>query len=236
MQMKIIEQNIGSNTVNSVSARDIHEYLGVKTKFADWIKRAIQKYDFIKNEDFAVLKNGNGSNAFIDYIVTLDMAKELAMIENNPKGKETRKYFIEVEKSKNRPLTYEETMQNALILADKRVKALEYQIQEDKPMTDFGRAISSTEATITVGVFAKSIESELKVKFGRNTCFKWLRENGYLTKKNEPYQRFIEQGLFKVSQHLRQNFNYSNIDTQTYITGKGQKYLFEKIKATFIPN
>ena len=63
--------------VNSVNSREIYEYLEVGTKYADWIKRAIDKYDFVDGEDFIVLKNGNGTNAFIDYIVTMDMAKEL---------------------------------------------------------------------------------------------------------------------------------------------------------------
>ena len=96
--IKITKNELNGTEINSVNAREIHEYLKVKTKFADWIKRAIEKYDFIENQDYAILKNGNGNNAYIDYIVTLDMAKELAMLENNPKGKETRKYFIEFEK------------------------------------------------------------------------------------------------------------------------------------------
>ena len=92
--IKIEKSIINGTEINSVNAREIHEYLKVKTKFADWIKRAIEKYDFIENQDYAILKNGNGNNAFIDYLVSIDMAKELAMLENNPKGKETRKYFI----------------------------------------------------------------------------------------------------------------------------------------------
>lgn len=96
--IKINQTSINGADVNSVNAREIHTYLEVKTKFADWIKRAIEKYDFVQDEDYSILKNGNGNNAFIDYIVTLDMAKELCMLENNPKGKETRKYFITFEK------------------------------------------------------------------------------------------------------------------------------------------
>jgi len=93
---------IGAEEVNSVNARDIHNYLGVKTKFADWIQRAIKKYDFVEGEDYLVLKNEKQVNNQIrvskEYIVTLDMAKELSMLENNKKGKETRKYFIQMEK------------------------------------------------------------------------------------------------------------------------------------------
>jgi anti-repressor protein len=230
MNIQIIETYFNGVNINSVNARQMHEYLKVKTKFADWIKRAIEKYDFIENQDFTILKNGNGANAFIDYIVTLDMGKELAMLENNEKGKETRKYFIDIEKQKARPLTYEETMQQALLLADQRVKALEHKIIVEKPLTDFGRAISQSNTTITVGDFAKSIEKELNIDFGRNKCFKWLRENDYLMNNNQPYQKWINQGLFQVSQHFRTNANYSKIDIVTLVTGKGQEYLFNKMQ------
>ena len=107
------------------------------------------------------------------------------------------------------------------------------QIEEDKPLTDFGRAISQSSASIGVGVFAKTIEKELKIKFGRNKCFEWLRDNNFLmsqdSNKNIPYQRWIEQGLFEVVQGLRQNSTFQKIDTTTLITGKGQQYLFNKI-------
>ena len=94
--IQITKNTINGAEINSANARDIHSYLEVNTKFADWIKRAIDKYDFIENQDYAILKNGNGNNAYIDYIVTLEMGKELAMLENNPKGKEIRKQFIDL--------------------------------------------------------------------------------------------------------------------------------------------
>jgi len=91
---------IGEEVVNSVNAREIHEFLEVNSKFADWIKRAIEKYGFEEENDFSILRigNPNGGIAIKNYIVTLDMAKELCMVENNPKGREARRYFIECEK------------------------------------------------------------------------------------------------------------------------------------------
>jgi len=106
----ILDNKIGTE-LNSVNSRDIYKYLQVATKYADWIKRAIDKYEFVENEDFTILKNGNGSNAFLDYIVTLDMAKELCMVSNTPNGKETRKYFISIEKQAQKPLTVIEQIQ-----------------------------------------------------------------------------------------------------------------------------
>ena len=96
--VQIIKQVLDGAEVNSVNSRDLHDDLEVKTDYSKWIKRAIDKYDFIENEDYAVVKNGDGNNAFIDYIVKLDVAKELCMVSNTDKGKETRKYFIKVEK------------------------------------------------------------------------------------------------------------------------------------------
>lgn len=139
----------------------------------------------------------------------------------------------ELENKQHKPLTYEETMQNALMLADQRVKQLENKIIEDKPLTDFGRVISNSDALVNISAFAKTVEKDIPISFGRNTCFKWLRENGYLTMKNEPKQRYIEQGLFETSQHHRTNGNFSKIDIVALVTGKGQKYLYDKIIADY---
>lgn len=105
----ITKNEIGNAELNSVNAREIHSYLEVKTKFSMWIQRAISKYDFKENIDYliAIPKNGNGGKfENIEYIVTMDMAKELAMLENNPKGKETRKYFINCEKELQKSSPY----------------------------------------------------------------------------------------------------------------------------------
>lgn len=132
MNIQITKSIINNTEINSVNAREIHEFLEVKTKFADWIKRAIEKYDFVENQDFSILKNGNGSNAFIDYIVTLEMGKELAMLENNPKGKEIRKEFIDFEvkgktliNQQSQEIQILQGMLNTISKMDNRVTELE---------------------------------------------------------------------------------------------------------------
>lgn len=105
----ITKNEIGNAELNSANARDIHSYLEVKTRFNDWINRAISKYDFKENIDFTILKNEYAEKwefSPTEYIVTMDMAKELAMLENNPKGKETRKYFINCEKELQKSSPY----------------------------------------------------------------------------------------------------------------------------------
>lgn len=93
---------IGGETVNAVNARELWQYLESSRQFGDWIKSRIEKYGFIDGVDFAVHKIVNGDNAGkfapTEYIISLDMAKELAMVENNVKGRAARQYFIEVEK------------------------------------------------------------------------------------------------------------------------------------------
>jgi len=103
--IKIEKDESGIQTVN---ARDLHEFLGVKTKFNDWLIPRIVKYQFLENIDFVaiteikVTAQGNHSE-YKEYHISLDMAKELSMVENTAKGKEARKYFIMKEKQANSP-------------------------------------------------------------------------------------------------------------------------------------
>ena len=92
-------QTINGNAIETVSARELHTFLEVNTKFADWIKNRINEYDFVENQDFLTFtKNLVNGGRSIEYYITLDMAKELSMVERNDKGKQARRYFIECEK------------------------------------------------------------------------------------------------------------------------------------------
>lgn len=85
-----------------VNARDLHAFLESKQEFANWIKSRIKDYGFIENQDFTsfdnFVKREKGGSVRKEYAITLDMAKELSMLERNQKGRDARKYFIEVEK------------------------------------------------------------------------------------------------------------------------------------------
>lgn len=99
-----ISENNGNKVV---SARELHAFLEVETRFGDWIARRIDEYDFTENEDFEVLlkneKNPQGGRPAVEYAISLDMAKELAMVEKNDKGKQARRYFIAIEKKATQP-------------------------------------------------------------------------------------------------------------------------------------
>lgn len=98
-QIEISEKTFNNEKINTVNARELHKQLQVVTKFAEWIKNRIKKYGFIENQDFVTvskfLENGGRS---IEYFITIDMAKELCMVENNEQGRIARQYFIEKEK------------------------------------------------------------------------------------------------------------------------------------------
>lgn len=112
---------IANQTTLLVNARELHERLQVSTKFQDWIKRRISDYEFTPNLDFIeVLKFENVETGFFgtrqkeikDYHLTLDMAKELCMLERSELGRQARRYFIEQEKEAKRLAE-----QNAKLLA-----------------------------------------------------------------------------------------------------------------------
>ena len=112
-EMKVLEKSIvpiyekncidGSNFHEQVvNARELWKALGSKQEYANWIKSRISSYGFQENEDYIsfdeVIKRANGATTRKEYIITLDTAKEIAMVENNEKGREVRRYFIEAEK------------------------------------------------------------------------------------------------------------------------------------------
>lgn len=105
--IKVTSKVIGSEEINAVDARELWIFLESKREFATWIKTKIERYKFVDGEDYALDKNvGNVNQADswpirkqrIDYSISIDMAKELAMVENNKKGRDARKYFIRCEK------------------------------------------------------------------------------------------------------------------------------------------
>lgn len=95
---------INQEEIKLVNAQLLHSFLEVETRFNDWINRRIEEYQFIENTDFILItqkrvtKGRGGDRRSKDYHLTLDMAKELAMIERTDKGRQARKYFIECEK------------------------------------------------------------------------------------------------------------------------------------------
>lgn len=91
----------------AVNARELHQFLESKQDFSTWIKSRVEKYEFVEGQDFCsfhkIVERETGATTRIEYALTIDMAKELSMVENNEKGRMARKYFIECEKIANTP-------------------------------------------------------------------------------------------------------------------------------------
>jgi phage anti-repressor protein len=101
----IYENKDGDRLIN---AREMHTYLESGWKFTDWIQERIEKYGFLEGEDFfRISGKSTGGRPAIEYFINIDMAKELAMVENNEKGREVRKYFIACEKAYKASVTPE---------------------------------------------------------------------------------------------------------------------------------
>lgn len=180
---ELINVTLNENHEPVVSGRQLHEALGVKTAYKDWFPR-MTEYGFTEGEDFNPLKieqvrqegTRKVKRQIEDHVLKLDMAKEIAMIQRTEKGKEVRKYFIQVEKDFNSP---EKIMARALLMADKKVHKLEAQIEADRPKVLFADAVSASKSSCLIGELAKILKQN-GIDIGQNKLFQWLRSNGYL--------------------------------------------------------
>ena len=217
-----------------VSGRQLHEALGVKTRYNDWFNR-MTEYGFIENQDYLaitqkrVTAQGNSTNQ-VDHIIKLDMAKEIAMIQRTERGKQVRQYFIQVEKDFNSP---EKIMARALLMADQKVHKLEAQIEADRPKVLFAEAVSASHTSILVGELAKLLKQN-GVDIGATRLFSWLRAHGYLIKRNGrdwnmPTQKSVEMGLIRVKEtSITHADGHITVSKTPLVTGKGQQYFINK--------
>lgn len=113
--IKTAEISMNGDRITAVNARDLWKFLESKRQFANWIKERIENYGFVEGKDFLtnLLKSDFGRPT-TEYIVSLDMAKELAMVENNERGRQARQYFIEIEKRYRQTAVTAESIMAAL--------------------------------------------------------------------------------------------------------------------------
>lgn len=219
----------------TLSARELHKELNIAGRFSRWFEQ-MSEYGFEENVDFTSVQNctvvNNGATRELqDYQITLDMAKEIAMLQRNEKGKEIRRKLIELEKAWNSP---EKVMARALDIAHKTIANLQIENEEMKPKALFADTVAASDSSILVGQEAKLI-SQSGCKMGQNRFFAWLRENGYLCSKGENYnmptQKSREMDLIEIKIRTVTNPDGSVRETKTpVITGKGQIYFINKFK------
>lgn len=227
----------------TVSARDLHEGLEIKTAFKDWFPRMAEygfslgaDYNPLKNEQVRMEGNREVKRDIMDYQISVDMAKQICMIQRSEKGKQYRQYFIDLEKAWNTP---EQVMARALKLADRTIDTLKEEkkklIEENekmKPKAIFADAVSASTSSILIGDLAKLLRQN-GVDTGQKRLFEQLRNEGYLMKtgssRNMPKQKYVENGFFQIKETVISNPDGSvRMTKTTKVTGKGQQHFLNK--------
>lgn len=226
----ITAASIGGDKQQGVNARDLHAFLEVKTAFKDWIARRIEDFDFKEDSDFcSFLSESSGGRPSKEYVLTLNMAKELSMVERNEKGKQARQYFIQCEKQLKVaqqqfaiPQTYAEALRLA---ADKEEEnqRLKVKIEEDEPKVEFADGVIATGKCLCLREAIKTCGAKPKKGFD------WLRLNGFIYKQsNQATQKSIDMGLMVV--RFANIPHVEGVEQKPYahVTGKGLVYFRKK--------
>lgn len=230
--------NVNFDT-QTVSARELHEQLHIGTKFTTWFER-MKEYGFTEGNEFFP-KMGetseSGGRPSVDYDISVDMAKQICMIQRTPEGKQCRQYLLDLEKAWNTP---EQVMARALKIANRTIDSLKEhntKLIEDcermKPKEIFADAVSASKTSILIGDLAKLI-CQNGCQIGQKRLFEWMRANGYLILRkgsdyNMPTQRSMEMGLFEIKESTHLNGDGMNVISKTpKVTGKGQQYFINK--------
>lgn len=222
----------------TVSARDLHSGLAINTRFNDWFSR-MTEYGFESGKDFyskMSKTSETGGRPAVDYQISVDMAKQICMIQRSEKGKQYRQYFIDLEKAWNTP---EQVMARALKLADKTIDTLKEEnkkLIEDnermRPKEIFADAVKASDSSILIGDLAKILRQN-GVDTGQKRLFEQLRNEGYLMKtgssRNMPKQKYVANGFFQIKETVISNPDGSvRMTKTTKVTGKGQQYFLNK--------
>lgn len=251
-----IRQTDGGERV--VSARELHENLQVKTQFTLWFERLLE-YGFVENKDFSLVNRKritnnpkNSSATFCDFAITLDMAKEVCMIQRTERGKKFREYFIQCEKQlmeqnalsapsyqiedpiarAEKWIAEQREAQRAIIEKDATISQQQRQLESQAPKVVFADAVTASDKSILVSELAK-ILTQNGFPIGQNRLYELLRRDGYLCHRgacyNQPTQRAMELGLFELKQTAITKPNGSiQTVTTTKVSGKGSVYFINR--------
>lgn len=224
----------------TVSARELHEKLNIGTRFNDWFPR-MTEYGFVEGTDFysKMSKTENCGRPSTDYEISVDMAKQICMIQRTPEGKECRQYLIDLEKAWNTP---EQVFARALKMADQTISSLKDRcnflggqvveqqkvIEELQPKASYYDMILQCKDLIATTVIAKDYGMSAK-KFNA-----MLHDMGIQFKQGDTwvlYSKYQGNGYLKAKTH-----NYADSDgvqhskEHSYWTQKGRLFLYELLK------
>lgn len=211
MKNELMAVVVNENMEQVVSGRELHSKLEIGTPFKKWIDRMCE-YGFVENIDFVTvgqkcpIANG-GFQEQKEYILTLEMAKQICMLQRNEVGMKFRKYFIEIEKAWNDP---SQVMARALHIAHKsiedckdEIKQLQYKVEEDRPKVELVDSVLEADNYFD----ARQLANMLNVKgVGRNKLLEFLREKEILDCGNNPYRRFVDEGYCKQVMTGKSNY------------------------------
>lgn len=220
-----------------VSARELHKGLGLKKKFTDWVKQNFKGFeegqDYTTSPKGHLVKSGNGTvRAYDDYLLTIDMAKELCMMSKTEKGKEVRKYFIQVEKNWNSP---EMVMHRALEFSNARIKQLKLenknlsiQLEESNKKADYLDVILGTPDALAIsqiaadyGYGAVSFNRLLhKVGIQHRVNGQWILYRAYMGKNYVTTKPFV----------YKDHKGNDRTSLSTYWTQAGRKLIYDVLK------
>ena len=231
------ESKIDQQLVQTVDARELHEFLESKQDFSTWIKNRIKHYNFQENQDFICFhKKMEANNAtLIEYHLTLEMAKELSMVERNEKGRQARQYFIECERQAKNPdlstvLSDPQHLRGLLSNYTEKVIELEQKVEILEPKAKALDHLTRADGTMCITDAAKALEVRPK------DLFAYMLQNSWVYRRQGggsliPYQDKIQRGLLDCSTTtVYRSDGTEKITTQTRVTPKGLALLEQNYK------
>ena len=221
-----ISENNGKRAVN---ARGLHAFLESKRDFSTWIKDRIKSYDFVEGVDFQsfteIVEREVGATTRIEYALSISMAKELSMIENNERGKQARKYFITCEENKHElsrkelalmVLQSEEEKERLALEVQQKQETIELQQKEltqAAPKVEYCDKVLSSKGYLTVNMISACLGiSDIKLnkllcqwgiqykESGVYYLYSKYRDKGYTVHKPHAYTDSL--GNIKTRQHM----------------------------------
>lgn len=231
---ELIKINTNENDI-TLSGRELHEFLGIKTEYKKWFSRMIE-YGFDEKVDYLRVTQKcptlGGVQEKVDHEIKLDMAKEIAMIQRNEKGKQARQYFLKVEKAWNSP---EMIMKRALEIANKKVENLQLEnaqqkqrIGELEPKASYYDLILQNNSLVSITSIAKDYG------MSGTSLNKKLHELGVQYKLGEQwllYSKYHDKGYtFSKTQNYNRTDGSQGGKLHTYWTQKGRLFIYELLK------
>jgi anti-repressor protein len=216
------------NKENKVDGRELHDFLQVRTAYKDWFPRMVE-YGFVEGIDFcSKMSESTGGRPAVNHEMTIDMAKEISMLQRTERGKQARQYFIECErraKEVKAPALPDFT--NPVIAARawadelEKKQLAEAKVAELAPKAEFYDTVADSESLMSMADTCKILDMGI----GRNKLFALLREKKILQKDNIPYQQYVTAGYFKVVEGKYKVNENAVVTKTTYVKQKGIDYI-----------